>query len=214
MSLTKRSTKGSALTFSEMDENFTHLGGDGTYHNQGQRIGPTGVVIEELHSLCNGTDLRGRATITNVTARQDLTTTYEVATGSEVTNYTPPVGTTMVVYEFNFHLAYEDAGGLSHWRFYYSTDGSTYIEAESFRRSYFSYYAGSNPIFRVPITLGASSGVVNDAILTDERPTLHFKWEVREYGGSNEQQLHMTSHWDGSTGEVLSKPQVMIKAIA
>lgn len=31
MSLTKRSTKGSALTYNEMDDNLTHLGGDGTY---------------------------------------------------------------------------------------------------------------------------------------------------------------------------------------
>tara|TARA_R100000541_G_scaffold59039_2_gene71590 strand:+ start:347 stop:892 length:546 start_codon:yes stop_codon:yes gene_type:complete len=31
MSLTKRSGKGSALTYNEMDDNFTHLGGDGTY---------------------------------------------------------------------------------------------------------------------------------------------------------------------------------------
>ena len=31
MTLTKRTTKGSALTYSEMDGNLTHLGGDGTY---------------------------------------------------------------------------------------------------------------------------------------------------------------------------------------
>ena len=31
MALTKRSNKGSALTHDEMDANFTHLGGDGTY---------------------------------------------------------------------------------------------------------------------------------------------------------------------------------------
>ena len=31
MSLTLRNTKGSKLTFTEMDDNFTHLGGDGTY---------------------------------------------------------------------------------------------------------------------------------------------------------------------------------------
>ena len=31
MTLTKRITKGSALTYSEMDGNLTHLGGDGTY---------------------------------------------------------------------------------------------------------------------------------------------------------------------------------------
>lgn len=173
----------------------------------------TGSVIEELHSLCNGTDLRGRATITNVTGVQNLTTTYAVATGSEVTNYTPPVGTTMVIYEWNFYIGYVENGGISHYRFYYSTDGSTYIEAESFRRNHFSYYAGSNPIFRVPIILGASTGVANDAILTDVRPTLYLKWEVREYGSGNEQKLHTTTYWDGASVSVLSKPQVMIKAI-
>jgi len=31
MALTKRSTKGTSLTHEEMDANFTHLGGDGTY---------------------------------------------------------------------------------------------------------------------------------------------------------------------------------------
>ena len=31
MALTKRSTKGTALTHSELDANFTHLGGDGSY---------------------------------------------------------------------------------------------------------------------------------------------------------------------------------------
>ena len=40
MTLTKRSSKGSALSYDEMDGNFTHLGGTGTYHNDGIRIGP------------------------------------------------------------------------------------------------------------------------------------------------------------------------------
>ena len=31
MTLTKRITKGSSLTYTELDGNFTHLGGDGTY---------------------------------------------------------------------------------------------------------------------------------------------------------------------------------------
>ena len=39
MTLTKRSSKGSALSYDEMDGNFTHLGGTGTYHNDGIRIG-------------------------------------------------------------------------------------------------------------------------------------------------------------------------------
>ena len=48
MTLIKRSTKGSALTFDELDGNFTHLGHDGTYHSAGVRIGPPGTVLEML----------------------------------------------------------------------------------------------------------------------------------------------------------------------
>ena len=252
MTIVKRTTKGSALTYAEMDENFRDLDSDMTLDrvlknddssNRSITLGSTailttpnfstdsayitnltyvtrtansyqpGEILEELHSACNGTSLRGRATMTNVTAGQALTTTYALATGSAITNYTPPVGTTVVVYEYTFQIDYVDAGGMSHWRFYYSINGTDYFEAVSFRRTLFSYYAGDSVIYRIPIILGAGAGVVNDAILTDVRPTLHFKWEVREYSGSNEQNLHTQRYWDGADDVQFSRPLVMIKAI-
>lgn len=252
MTIVKRTTKGSALTYAEMDENFRDLDSDMTLDrvlknddssNRSITLGSTailttpnfstdsayitnltyvtrtansyqpGEILEELHSACNGTSLRGRATMTNVTAGQALTTSYAVATGSAITNYTPPVGTTVVVYEYIFHVDYVDVGGLSNWRFYYSINGTDYTEAVSFRRSLFSYYAGDTVIYRIPIILGASTGVANDAILTDVRPTLHFKWEAREYSATNEQTLHTTTFWEGASNQQFSRPSVMIKAI-
>ena len=44
MTLTKRSTKGSSLTYTEMDGNLTHLGGDGTYQFP-STDGTTGHVL-------------------------------------------------------------------------------------------------------------------------------------------------------------------------
>lgn len=215
MSLTKRSTKGSALTFSEMDENFTHLGGDGTYHNQGQRIGPTGVVIEELHSVCNSTDLHGRATIQNVTTSQEITEGYTDATGSVVTSYTPPSGTKMIVYEYTSHLRWSDAHAISHWRLYYQVDGGTWTEVEKARTNRNGYYPEDKQILRWVFEVNASSDDSTLGIFSDATPELGFKWQMRDYGTSNERgYLHLTQYWDGGGTDVYSQPMIMVKAIA
>ena len=61
MTLTKRSSKGSALSYDEMDGNFTHLGGTGTYHNDGIRIGFSGTVLEMVSGICDGRTLTGHS---------------------------------------------------------------------------------------------------------------------------------------------------------
>ena len=91
MTLTKRSTKGSALSYDEMDGNFTHLGGTGTYHNDGIRIGPPGTVLEMLAGHADGRTLVGHSgsyTLQNVTTSQTLTTTH-TSIGLDI-DYIPP----------------------------------------------------------------------------------------------------------------------------
>ena len=61
-----------------------------------------GIVKEQLAMICDGqnyTVSSGTYTPTNVTAAQALTTSYATVTGSEL-SYTPPSGTTCVVYDF------------------------------------------------------------------------------------------------------------------
>ena len=62
MALTKRSTKGSALTHDEMDANLTHLGGDGTYAMP-TTDGDSGQVMST-----NGEGQVSFTTLTGVTA--------------------------------------------------------------------------------------------------------------------------------------------------
>jgi len=62
MALTKRSTKGTALTHEEMDANFTHLGGDGTYAMP-STDGDSGQVLST-----NGEGQVSFTTLTGVTA--------------------------------------------------------------------------------------------------------------------------------------------------
>ena len=45
MALTKRSTKGTALTHTELDANFTHLGGDGSYAFPDTDYSTAGAVL-------------------------------------------------------------------------------------------------------------------------------------------------------------------------
>ena len=62
MALTKRNTKGSALTHDEMDANLTHLGGDGTYAMP-TTDGDSGQVMST-----NGNGQVSFTTLTGVTA--------------------------------------------------------------------------------------------------------------------------------------------------
>ena len=62
MALTKRSTKGTALTHEEMDANFTHLGGDGSYVMP-TTDGESGQVMST-----NGSGQVSFTTLTGVTA--------------------------------------------------------------------------------------------------------------------------------------------------
>ena len=116
MTLTKRSSKGSALSYDEMDGNFTHLGGTGTYHNDGIRIGPSGTVLEMLTGHADGRTLVGHSgsyTLSNVTAAQALTTTH-TSIGLDI-DYIPPTGTKTVLYEAQFQIRFIDSDPILHF---------------------------------------------------------------------------------------------------
>ena len=117
MTLTKRSSKGSALSYDEMDGNFTHLGGDGSFHNAGVRVGPPGTILEMLAGHADGRTLVGHSgsyTLQNVTTHQDLTSTH-TSIGLDI-DYIPPTGTKTVLYEAQFQFRGMDADPLLHFQ--------------------------------------------------------------------------------------------------
>ena len=66
------------------------------------QLAKPGSIIEQLETQADGvavTVQSGTYTPTNVTATQDLSTSHAVINGSSI-DYTPPNGTTRVIYEF------------------------------------------------------------------------------------------------------------------
>jgi len=195
------------------DLNFT-----GTLKEDGSTYKPsfTGAILEELNSLCNTTSLKGRATIENVSTSQDLTTTYTDATGSKVSAYTCPTGTSEIVYEFNVAITAEDTDHISHWKLYYSTDGSSWTEVTKARTTFSGSPQGSQKyplqwIFKV--NAGSDDSTVGQ--FSAATPTLYFKWQAREYSTGHAITLHEFNYWDGANFQAIySQPMLCVKAIA
>lgn len=177
----------------------------------------TGSVIEELHSLCNTTSLKGRATIEVVTAAQNLgyAATYSDCTGSKVSAYTCPANTSEIVYEFNFLASGIDASPMSDWRLYYSTDGSSFTEVTKARTNVSPGNLGSSKnILRWVFKVNAASDDSTVGQFSAATPTLYFKWQARSYNLAQETKLHETQYFDAAFSNQFSLPSISVKAIA
>ena len=216
MTLTKRSTKGSALTFDELDGNFTHLGHDGTYHNAGVRVGGyrNGEIIEMLTGHADGRTLVGHAgsyTLQNVTGAQDLTNTH-TSIGLDI-DYIPPTGTKTVLYESQFQIRFKDVDPILHFKA--TWDGN---ELEPSRSTFRIRAANNNHqlIYNlsVAIEVNASSVDIPKARIGPWTTAKTLSWTAREYAGTLEGSLHTTNHWDGTGTDVFICPMLKITAIA
>ena len=175
----------------------------------------TGSVIEELNSLCNTASLKGRATIEVVTAAQNLTTTYADVAGSKVSAYTCPAGTSEIVYETSFLLAGVDATPMTHWRLYYSTDGSSFTEVTEAKTNCSVGTFGADKInLRWVFKVNAGSDDSTVGQFSAATPELWFKWKSRNYTTAYEGKLHETNYFDGVISSQFSLPSISVKAIA
>jgi len=169
-------------------------------------------VKEVLTMLCDGgayTVSSGTYTATNVTAAQALTTTYGDVNGS-VINYTPPNGTTSVVYEFNFGFCRDaNAFAVAHFKFYIA--GTEVVYARH------ALGANSSPelvtTLKYVIPIGGSANT-NTGRLASWSGAKELKIQAREYNSStNAAQLFTTYNWDGTTGQEFSIPTLTITAL-
>tara|TARA_A100001035_G_scaffold274974_1_gene267701 strand:+ start:1010 stop:1624 length:615 start_codon:yes stop_codon:yes gene_type:complete len=176
-----------------------------------------GTVLQEICGACDGRTVSG-VTFENVTTWQDLTTSFADITGSTV-SYTPPAGTTTVVYTFSFHHRGVDNGGISHYQF--NIDGT---DVSNYRRTMAGQYGSQNHhvdrfVLEFPI-------LIDSTLSADNIPSLKLKsWtgartlkmRAREYSSSYDARLH-NNHWWAGTGasgtDAVSIPTLSIKAIA
>lgn len=171
-----------------------------------------GQIIEVLTGVCDGTSATvksGEYTFPSVTGGQLLTTTYADVLGSPIT-YTPPTGTSRVIYEFSHQLSWTNAHAISHWKLY--IDG---VEVTDARHSLSGYYPERIEHHMWVFRIGSADAATGaQATWTTGK---EIKLSARVYGSpNNNDKVHYTTYWDGGSGTQAqySKPVVRITAIA
>ena len=176
-----------------------------------------GTVLQEIYGFCDGRTVSG-ITFPNVTAVQAFSTSHADITGSSI-SYTPPAGTTTVVYTFTFVFHSDGLSGISHYKILIDN-----TEVVLGRRTLASAYDGNHHAtlrmnFDYPILIDstlASDDIANAKLKSWTSPRT-IKMQGREYSGSYQASVHKNSWWDGtgaSGDSVVGTPTISLKAIA
>ena len=178
-----------------------------------KRSGETSLqVLEEFFSPCDGSTIAtsgGNITLSNITARQQCTTSFATLTGSSI-SYVPPAGTTQVIYTFQFIVGSDgDDNGLLYAGF--TVDGNEATDAR-FTERLSSNYWDTIKTFTWGINIGGSTTAATGRLASwTSAKTLVL--DVREHGSSNEAQLHYLQNWASGPINQVRKPCIGIKAI-
>ena len=166
----------------------------------------SGQILEKVSSVCDGSTVNGY-TFQNVSASQEFTTSYADVTGSSI-SYTPPAGTTQVVYEFNYHAGFQDNHAIASLKFFIDSDEvvygrHTYGAIDNFH---------GRLTFKWVINIGGSADT-NVGRLASWSGAKTLKLQGREYGSSNESAMHSTAYWENTGTGQLSIPTLTITSI-
>ena len=171
-----------------------------------------GIVKEKLVMLCDGNDYTvGSATYTstNVTAQQVMTNTFTDITGSSI-SYTPPSGTTMVIYKYVFSHDFDDSNTITHIKSFIDSD-----EVTSQRQTIQTYQAMNEEYhhtFLIPIGGSADTATGRQASWSGAKT---LKIQGRSYSSSYVADFNTFRNWDGSadsSGQI-RKPQLIITSL-
>ena len=171
----------------------------------------TGRILEMFGGVCAGQTfevLSGSYTLGNVTAVQNLTTSYVDATGSSIT-YTPPEGTKNVIYKYNFLIGRGDTNAMGHGRVYLDDNEILY---RRFTVGQHTDY-GSLSTVLCSFQCNANSEDFNTGALTSWTTPKTIKLQMREYSSTVEAKLHGTHFWEATTGVHFHQPTLEIMAI-
>jgi hypothetical protein len=173
-----------------------------------------GQIIEKLTGLCNGSQITvgsGTYTMPTVTGFQDISVTRVDVTGSLI-SYTPPTGTSRVIYEFEPVFSYLNADPIGHFSLF--IDGTEVLQSRVSQR-----LAGSNPVQRMKYTwiipIGGTSDTANSGRQSTWTSPKELKLRARSYDSVNYRfRLHSLAYWDGAAIGTLAYPLLTITSIA
>ena len=169
-------------------------------------------ILEKIWVPCDGRTITTKSgnnmSITNVTGLQTFPgTNYYDLNGSSIV-YTPPTGTTLVIYEYAFTQFRWDSYGINHYKFQ--------IDSTEIVNSYMSISLDAQLEdlihFKFPINIGGSTNN-NTGQLASWGSSRTLTLRGRRYGGSNEARMHMTEYSDGTGTNRFHQPCVGVTAI-
>ena len=163
-------------------------------------------IIEMLSSPCNGTQVTvpsGTYTMADVTAIQVLTQTYVDISGSSI-SYTPPSGTTRVIYRLTYQMGYNATYGALHTKLFIDSD-----EVTDARATWYGNVLSIKNTFEYTINCNASSASTAHGDLTSWTSAKTIKLQAREYNSSNQSNLHSLVLWDGAGDTTTVIPPVL-----
>ena len=169
-------------------------------------------IKEQLVMLCDGNDYTvdsGTYTPQNVTAGGGTSSTHSDLSGSVIT-YTPPAGTTAVVYEFSFAISPKDTAehGILHAKLL--IDGTEVTDSRCGFGSRDNLEMLCNFRYVVPIGGTANTATGRQSSWTSGK---EIKMQVRRYGTNNEPRIHETVYWDGTVNNVFRRPTLTITSL-
>jgi hypothetical protein len=171
-----------------------------------------GRIIEVLTSPCDGSEVKvgsGIYDFENVTTQQATTTSYQRITGS-LMSYDPPVGATRVTYNFQFNTYWGATHAINHYKFFIDDEEVYYA-----RHSRNGYYNEDRAVFEWTMSIGkADTPNINYGQVSRWTQPRNLYMMVRQYGGSNFNNIHGTYYWDGGASNQLGIPILTITAFA
>jgi hypothetical protein len=164
-----------------------------------------GQIIEYLSSPCDGSSVTvgsGTYTFGNVTTTQILTDTLTDITGSTIV-YTPPEGTTRVIYSFNCMVGSSNIQTINAWRLL--VDG---IEIAYARRGFSAHsYLDVGMQYDWTFAIGGVTNNNTGRYSTWTAPKT-IKLQARKWPGSYASLIHSCYHYPG-IGDGYQKPFMM-----
>ena len=170
------------------------------------------IILEQFFTPCDGSTIataNGNITVGNVTAQQAQDTTFTDVTGSSI-SYTPPTGTTQVIYDFNMQMYAKDTAGFCHIALWLDSDEVT--DARTNWRGY--QPPGSDRLhFKWGFNIGGTADNAAGRVASwSSAKTIKLK--IREYSSSYETNIHAREYWDGGDdSNAVAMPTVGITAI-
>ena len=166
------------------------------------------------------TSFCGRATLTPATAAQVLpgghsggVHDFAVITGSEITNFTPVLGTKKVKYSFQFHHAMHDVDGLANYQMQLKIDSGSFITVPDTSVSAFAndYYNAITEMAWV-ITLDDIDDV-SSGRTTAVRPVIGIRVKGKEFSSAHEAQVHNSKYHGAVDANHFRPPLLEVKCL-